>query len=87
MTNVEPIVKPKSFKNFPLFNEIEDSSLRKRNQAVIMANILEDSFVAGKCSAKGASLIMGYMNNIPNQDRKEVLKEFMEQTKQRGFQV
>lgn len=80
-------VKPASFKGFPLFNEIEDDALRLRNQAVIMTNLLEDNFFKGKISAKGASLIAGYMRNIPHADRKSLMDEFVEQAKLRGFEI
>lgn len=85
--NTKQEQKPKSFKGFPLFNEIEDRQLRRRNQAVIMTNILEDSFVEGKCTVKGASLITGYMSHIPEEERRELFDEFVSQASVRGFKT
>lgn len=80
-------VKPASFKGFPLFNEIEDVSLRRRNQAVIMTNLLEDNFVKGKISLKGAALITGYMKHIPEEERTDLMVVFVEQANARGFEI
>lgn len=81
--NIEKEVK--SFKGFPLFNEIEDKALRVRNQAVILVNIMEDNFFKGKVSLKGASLITGYFNEIPEEERTVLLREFQKQAGERGF--
>lgn len=76
-----------NFKGFDLFNDFEDKALQKRNRAVILTNILEDNFKAGKIGAAGALLTLGYMNCIPNEERKPLLEEFIEQAKQRGFVI
>lgn len=75
------------FNGFPLFFEVEDVELRRRNQAVILTNILQDHFKNGKISKKGAYLHIGYFNEIPKEDRSELLKEFVKQAKERGFQI
>jgi len=75
------------YNGFPLFFDIEDVELRRRNQAVILVNILEDHFKDGKISKKGAGLHVGYFNEIPREDRNELLKEFVRQANERGFKI
>lgn len=88
MTQEKQIQKnPIEYKGFPLFNEIEDRQLRRRNQAVIMTNILEDNFVKGKIAPKGSLLIIGYMSAIPEDQRKSLMAEFIEQANARGFKI
>lgn len=73
------------FKGYTLFNDIADNALRNRNRAVVMANIAEYNTKDKKISPKGASLIIGYMNEVPLHDRKNVMKEFSVHMKERGF--
>ena len=75
------------YKGFSLFNDIEDVSLRNRNRGVIMANILEDNFFKGKVSAKGASLLINYVECIPQDQRKATMASFVEQANERGFKI
>lgn len=84
---LNPKNKPMSFKGLPLFNEFEDDDLRRRNQAVMMVNVLEDNYDSGKISTKGASLIINYFNLIPEEEKAYVKKEFIENAQSRGFEV
>lgn len=77
----------KTINGFPLFNEIEDASLRRRNQAVILTNILEDGFVKGKIKAKSSLLMLSYFNALPIEERAPVRLEFINQANQRGFSL
>lgn len=79
--------EPKTFNSFPLFNEIEDTELRKRNQAVILANIFEDGFDKGKVQVKASLLIFGYFREIAPEDRADVKDKFIEFLKERGFNL
>lgn len=83
----EQNAKVETFKGFSLFNDIEDLALRKRNRAVIMVNLLEDNYSQGKIEARGSLLIIGYMANIPVEDRKELVDEFVQQANDRGFKI
>lgn len=73
------------YKGMSLFKDIDDASLRNRNRAVIMLNIFEDAHKGDKVTAKGAGLIMGYFNEIPEAERMAVRDEFVKQSKERGF--
>ena len=73
------------YKGYTLFNDIEDSTLRNRNRAVIMANIMEFNTRKMKVSPKGASLLIGYFERVPLADRKEVNNNFEVQVKERGY--
>jgi len=75
----------KEFKGFSLFNEVEDAALRLRNRAVILTNILEYNFFQKKLSLKGAALIIGYVQALPEEQRPAVIKEFERQAAARGF--
>lgn len=74
-----------TYKNYPLFSDLEDKALQTRNRAVIMANIVEANTRAKKVSPKGAALILGYFNNIPEEDRAAVHEAFEQQVKDRGY--
>lgn len=78
----------KSFKGFPLFEEIQDTALRARNRAVIMANIVEDNLTKGKrVTPNGAALLLGYFESIPQDERQTSYLIFEQQLKERGFSV
>ena len=74
------------YKSFCLFNDIEDITLRNRNRAVVMANLLEDNLnKEKKINPKGAALLLGYFNRIPEGERADVHNRFTEGLLQRGF--
>lgn len=74
-----------SYKGFSLFNDIEDKELQTRNRAIIMANIAEQYTVKKKINIKGASLIVGYFDNIPKTDRKLVEEKFTSVMQERNY--
>ena len=73
-----------NYKTLPLFSDIEDKALQSRNRAVIMANVSEQYTKKGKITAKGAALVLGYFNNIPMEDRKNVEECYRNAMKERG---
>jgi len=75
------------YKGFCLFNDIEDTDLRIRNRAVVMANIAEANSKERKISANGMGLIMGYFNNVVKEERNQTLTKFVEFMKERGYVV
>lgn len=77
--------KNNEYRGTSLFNDIEDTSLRNRNRAVILTNTLEDGFNKGKVSPRAAMFIMGYFNEIPQEDRQEVKDKFVQFAAERGF--
>lgn len=74
-----------NYKTLPLFSDIEDKDLQSRNRAVIMANVSEQYTKKGKITAKGASLVLGYFNCVPLEDRKEVEENYRNAMKERGY--
>lgn len=74
-----------TFKGYSLFNDIEDSELRNRNRAVILANIAQDSTKNRIISAKGASLILGYFGLVPPEERADVQARFAKNMADRGY--
>jgi hypothetical protein len=73
------------YKGFTLFNDIEDESLRNRNRAVIMANIVEQHTKQNKITPKGAALALGYFSTIDEKDRKKVQKLFDNRITEMGY--
>ena len=74
-----------NYKTLPLFNDIEDEELQSRNRAVIMANVSEQYTRGNKITAKGAALILGYFNCIPDVERKAVQEKYIVAMKERGY--
>lgn len=74
------------YKGFSLFFDIEDSELRSRNQAVVLANMAESNSKNRKISPNGAGLIIGYFDRIPKEERKTVYDKFVSEMKTRGFE-
>jgi len=74
-----------SYKSISLFNDIEDLSLRQRNRAVVMANMSEQYCKNGKISAKGAGLVLGYFDEIPKNERKQLQELYEQEMIHRGF--
>lgn len=74
-----------NFKGFHLFNDIEDEQLRARNRAVVLANIAEDNTKKNLITPRGASLILGYFNCVPQEERAVTQGKFESQMKERGY--
>lgn len=75
------------YKGFTLFNDVEDELLRDKNRAVMMTNIAENHCKNSLITPGGAGILIGYFNQIPTDQRKEVLKQFMEKMYERGFKL
>ena len=74
------------YKGFALFNDIEDASLRNRNRAVVLANMMQDNMnKQKKLQAKGAGLVLGYFNALPEGERAAVRDNFTRAMAERGF--
>lgn len=74
-----------NYKGFSLFNDIDDSELRMRNQAVVLTNIAQDNVRDKKISPKGAGLILGYFGLIDPNDRGDVQELFKQNMLRSGF--
>ena len=73
------------YKGFALFNDVEDEALRTRNRAVVLANIADMNIKDKRINPKGASLLLGYFNQIPMEDRAVVKDMFKATMLSRGF--
>lgn len=76
-----------NYKGFDLFNFIEDVALRNRNRAVVLANMAEDNMQGDKLSHKGMSMILGYFQLVPEEDRAYVKAGFVKQMAERGYGI
>lgn len=74
------------YKGFSLFFDIEDTALRSRNQAVVLANMAESNSKNRRITPNGAGLIIGYFDRIPKEERKTVYDKFVVEMKARGFE-
>lgn len=73
------------YKGFTLFNDVTDAQLRNYNRSVIMSNIAEFNIKQEKITQKGASLIIGYFDLVPDEDKKQVYASFEERMKEKNF--
>lgn len=75
------------FKGFSLFKD-QDEPLRSRNRAVVIANMAEDNMNKERMiNVKGAALMLGYLNEIPQEERAATTAEFVKTMTERGFAV
>ena len=77
--------KMENYKTLPLFSDIEDSALRTRNRAVIMANVSEQHTKKNKLTVQGVALVLGYFNAVPEDERKDLYSAYESQMKERGY--
>jgi len=75
------------YKGFSLFNDIEDYILRTRNRACVLANMAEDNSKSRLINAKGVSLILGYFQQVPADERADVKSKFANVMAERGFRL
>ena len=74
-----------NYKTLLLFSDIEDSALRTRNRAVIMANVSEQHTKKNKLTVQGVALVLGYFNAVPEDERKDLYSAYESQMKERGY--
>lgn len=76
------------FKGYSLFNDIEDAALRSRNRAVTLCNIAEAHTNKEKrISHGGAALMIRYTEQLPSEERKQVLDMMVQFMKERGYEL
>ena len=73
------------YKGFELFEDIEDTALRNRNRAVMLTNLAADNTKNRLISPKGAALILGYFQQVPEEDRNDVRERFKKDMTDRGY--
>jgi len=79
-----------NIKGYSLFNDIEDTELRVRNRAVVMANIFDDNLdekaTTPTIKGAGAALLLSYFSKIPAEDMQAVWDKFKNiMTTERGY--
>lgn len=75
------------YKSLALFNDVEDLALRTRNRAVVLANIATDHTRNKLISPNGAAIILGYFQQIPEEERAAVHGSFKSNMQERGYVV
>ena len=50
-----------------------------------MANVSEQNTKDKKITVKGVSLVLGYFNSIPEEERKDLYNAYEEQMRSRGY--
>lgn len=80
-------INKNDYKGFALFNDIEDEALRVRNRGVVLANIAADNMTGSTINGKGAALVLGYFNQVPEHERSKVKKAFVDNMLSRGFKL
>ena len=71
-----------------MFNDIEDVNLRARNRAVTLCNIAEAHTNKEKrISTGGVALMIRYTEQLPQEERKAVLKQLVVFMKERGYDL
>ncbi len=79
--------KRDDFRGFSLFSDIEDYVLRVRNRAVVLTNMAEDNSKSSLINAKGVSLILGYFQQVPEDEREDLTAKFKTTMAERGFRI
>lgn len=74
-----------NYKGYDLFDNLEDRTLRIRNQAVVLANIAQDNSKGKAITPRAASIILGYFREVAAEDRNDVKESFTVAMKQRGY--
>ena len=76
-----------NYKGFSLFSDIEDVALRNRNRAVVLANVAKDYMnkTTKRISPKGAAIILGYFQYVPEAERADVQERFKQRMQENGF--
>lgn len=70
------------FNGYSLFTDVEDKEIRTYNRARVMKNMMLDNSKDKIVNQQGKFLVIGYMNQIPNEERAEVyhkLEELLQQ--------
>ena len=78
-------MKNDNYKTLPLFSDIEDVELRARNRAVVLANVSEQYTKQNKITAKGAAIVLGYFNTVPDVDKRDLMAAYEGQMRERGY--
>jgi len=76
-----------NYKGYALFNDIADSDLRNRNRAVVLSNVAIDHTkkATKRISPRGAAIVLGYFNSLPDVDRQDVQERFKQRMFENGF--
>lgn len=78
-----------NYKGYALFNEIEDPILRNRNRAVVLSNVAIDHTkkATKRISPRGAAIVLGYFNSIPDVDKPDVQERFKQRMFEEGYEL
>lgn len=71
------------FNGYSLFTDLEDKEAQIYNRARVMKNMMLDNSKDKVVNAQGKFLIIGYMNQLPTEDRAAVYGKLEELLKQK----
>lgn len=71
------------FNGYSLFTDLEDKEAQIYNRARVMKNMMMDNSKDKVVNAQGKFLIIGYMNQLPTEDRATVYSKLEELLKQK----
>lgn len=71
------------FNGYSLFTDLEDKEAQIYNRARVMKNMMMDNSKDKVVNAQGKFLIIGYMNQLPTEDRAAVYSKLEELLKQK----
>lgn len=63
------------YKGYDLFLDVEDQELKTRNRAVVLWNIFESNTSKNLTDAAGVADMLGYVQKIPEEERKDVVSK------------
>lgn len=72
------------FNGYSLFTDLEDKEAQIYNRARVMKNMMMDNSKDKVVNAQGKFLIIGYMNQLPTEDRAAVYSKLEELLKQKA---
>lgn len=76
----------RKYKGYNLFNSVKPKEIQANNRGAMMANIFgEFAQKDGRASPRALSLIMGYFQEIPQEERADAKLAFHHHAKERGF--
>ena len=78
-----------NYKGYALFNDIADFDLRNRNRAVVLSNVAIDHTkkATKRISPRGAAIVLGYFNAIPDEDKLDVQERFKQRMLESGYEL
>lgn len=73
------------YNGYDLFMDVEDAELQARNRAMVLWNMFEENSKNGRANARGLTSMLGYIKNVPEDERAAAISKLQSiQTQQEG---